>query len=155
MKNSPIRFFLLVSHIAIAFSVNAQQRNITTKDAIEYLNTKLKGSYEFSYQSRVLYLSSFDADGKKKRSDAVDLEGINAEAISFEQDGNQVALKCYANQAECIERELFGVRKKTHISRTAIEVKPDGKTEYGVAKALQHLVKEVQFPKYKNGDWFE
>ena len=99
-------------------------------------------------------MDCFD-NGKLMRHDEIELIALEAEGIAYSEVDKQVVLKCKFNQAYCIDRELHQVNKKTQVSRCAIEVVPDGKSEFGLAKAFTHMVKLIQHNKFKSEEWFE
>jgi len=147
-----ITILLVINSLFFCEQINAQ--NITMEKTIEYVNQKLEGKYKVTVKKGFLLVDCFDQE-KMVRHDEIDLIRINAEAIAFLETEKQVVLKCKYDQAECIDREIYTVRKKTQISRSAIEVGEDAKTGFGLAKAFTHIVKLIQFPKYKNEEWFE
>ena len=151
MKNSIITTSFLAFWV---LSLTSFAQPIPMEKTLSYINQKLEGKYTLDVKKGYLHLECFD-QGKLLRKEDIELMAINVEAIAFGEKEKQIALKCRFDQAECIDRILPQAEKKTQVSRTAISVEPDGKTEKGLVKALIHMTKLVQYKKYSSEEWFE
>ena len=136
----------------IGFTSNAQ--NITMEKTLDYINQKLAGKYTVDVKKGNLHLECFEK-GKIVRKDDIELMAINAEEVIYLEKEKQIVLKCRFDQAECIDRVLPEAGKKTQVSRTAIAVEPDGRTEKGLVNAFIHMTKLIQYKKYSREEWFE
>jgi len=151
MKNF---YFFGLSILMLLLAKLSQSQSIPMGKTITYINEKLNGKYTVDVKKGYLILECF-SQGKLTRRDHIELIAIEVENITFVEKERQIILKCKFDQAECIERILPEVGKKTQVSRTAITIEPDGKIEQGLLKAFTHLVKMIQFKNYKNEEWFE
>ncbi len=136
---------MLGSQLLLSNSILSQ--TLKMEDAIAFVNQKLIGKYQFDVKKGFLKIDCFDK-GKLLRHDEIELIGVDAENIVYLIADRQVVIKCRFDQAECIDRELYGVRKKTQVSRSAIEVEGDELLGQNLAKAFTHIAKFIQFPKY-------
>lgn len=150
--NKVLSIFILF--LALVSNKVARAQDVTMEKTIEYINGKLAGKYTIEVKKGYLTIECFE-NGKLIRRDIVELMAVNAEDIVFGAKEKQVILKCRFDQAECIDRVLPEAGKKTQVSRTAIAVEPDGKSEIGLVKAFTHMAKLIQYRKYSSREWFE
>ncbi|MBX7180557.1 MAG: hypothetical protein K1X82_00465 [Bacteroidia bacterium] len=140
--------------LSLVFTHNASGQDVSMEKTIEYINGKLSGKYTIDVKKGYLTIECFE-NGKLIRRDVVELMAVNAEDIVFGIKEKQVIIKCRFDQAECIDRVLPEAGKKTQVSRTAIALEPDGKSEAGLVKAFTHMAKLIQYRKYSSQEWFE
>ena len=146
------KFFLLLLILSVFSPAIKAQENITVQQTLDYINQKFGGKYVVSINYGVLIASYFDGE-TKYREDQSSIKELDANKVYYNAKAGMLLINCTNAQKKCVTREFLG--KRLFYSRISFPVSYGQKTNDGLVKAFQHLIRLINDKNYENSEPFE
>jgi len=146
------KFFLLLLILSVFSPAIKAQENITVQQTLDYINQKFGGKYVVSINYGVLISNYFDGE-TKYREDQSSIKELDANKVYYNAKAGMLLINCTNPQKKCVTREFLG--KRLFYSRISFPVSYGQKTNDGLVKAFQHLIRLINDKNYENSEPFE
>lgn len=107
--------------------------------AIERLNAAFDGRVRFSIDDDELIVDHFQ-DGVLVRQDITYLEFLDSTSVAYVEEESAMVVKCLAEQADCIQKEVFKTERITTTGRITMVMPPDDPSRSAAMAALRQLL---------------
>ena len=145
-------FFLLFLMFVVVSPALRAQENITVQQTLDYINQKFGGKYVVSINYGVLIASYFDGE-TKYREDQSPIKDLDANKVYYNSKAGMLLINCTNPQKKCVTREFLS--KRLFYSRISFPISYGQKTNDGLVKAFQHLIRLINDKNYENSEPFE